>query len=146
MAPVVSTLVSGLLVSLVGAGVGYGAAAMLAPSEPVPASEEAPEPAAPDADVAAVHLTDLPPLLSNLAHPRETWVRVELVLLSDAPLPAGDAERVGQDLLAFLRSVRLDQLEGPSGFLTLREEFDARAALRTQGRAKRVLLRTLLFE
>ena len=42
--------------------------------------------------------------------------------------------------------MRLDQIEGPSGFLTLREELDERAAIRTQGRTRRVLIRTLLFE
>ena len=66
--------------------------------------------------------------------------------MSETPLPAGDAEAVSQDLIAFLRTVRLDQVEGPSGFLSLREEFDDRAALRTDGRVRRVLIRTLLFE
>ena len=144
MAPLVSMLASAVMVSVIGAGAGYGAAMMLAPSEIDVEREALPEPDVPDA--AAVHLTDLPPILTNLAHPRDTWARVELVLLSDAPLPAGDGERVAQDLLAFLRTVRLDQVEGPSGFLTLRDEFDGRAVLRTEGRAKRVLVRTLLFE
>ena len=121
---------------------GYGGALFLAPPAPVAAPKvEAPAPAA-----APVVLAKLEPILTNLAYPAETWVRTELSLMSDAPLEAGDAEAVGQDLLAYLRTVRLDQVEGPSGFLSLREELDERAALRTDGRVRRVLIRTLLFE
>ena len=145
MASLASLAASAVLVSLIGAGAGFGAAAFLAPEPPPPPPAQVTKEAA-ALPAATPHLTPLPPILTNLAHPRETWARVELSLLSDESLPAGDPERVAQDLLAYLRTVRLDQMEGPSGFLTLREELSSRAALRTQGRARRVLVRTLVFE
>ena len=143
-------------VSLLGAGAGYGATLYLAPQKAEPASAEpaaapAADPAAPGSTASGpatsgIVVSDLTPILTNLAHPSTMWVRAELSLLSRQPLAPGDAELVAQDLLAFLRTVRLDQVEGPSGFLTLREELDERAAIRTDGRATRVLVRTLLFE
>ena len=147
-----SFAISLVLVTFVGAGTGYVASLYLAAPAAVAADEAAapaePKPAAAEdaASPEGAVVTALPPILTNLAHPEGTWVRAEMSLLSDAPLPAGDAERVAQALLAFLRTVRLDQVEGPSGFLTLREELDGRAVLRTEGRARRVLMRTLLFE
>ena len=144
MTGLVSTLAGIAVVTVLGAGIGYGGSLFLAP----PAEETAAPAPKVEAPVEAtpVALARLEPILTNLAHPSDTWVRTELSLMSDAPLPAGDAEAVGQDLLAFLRTLRLDQVEGPSGFLALREELDERAAMRTEGRVRRVLIRTLLFE
>ncbi len=85
-------------------------------------------------------------MLTNLSHPADTWVRLELALLSDEPLLSEAVEGVSQDLLAFVRTVRLSHMEGPSGFLTFREALDDRARFATDGKARRVLIRTILFE
>lgn len=142
MAPIVSLAASTALVVAIGAGAGYAASLALAPAAP-PSEPTAPPAPIPDAEVV---VTPVPAIVTNLDHPEGTWVRTELSLVSATPLPPGTGEAVAQDLLAYLRTVRLDQVEGPSGFLMLREAFDERAALRTQGRATRVLVRTLLFE
>jgi flagellar protein FliL len=94
------------------------------------------------------HPTIIPlaPINTSLAAPDDVWVRMELSLeFKEAPEP-GLADSIHQDILAFIRTVKLHQIEGASGFLHLRADLDERARLRSEGKAVRVLIRTLLFE
>ncbi len=91
-------------------------------------------------------LVDLAPMTTNLAAPAEIWARVQLSLVFDGPPPPGMAEDVHQDLLAFLRTVKMHQVEGASGYQHLRADLQERAAIRSGGKVKEVLVRTLLFE
>ncbi|PLP56963.1 flagellar basal body-associated protein FliL [Mesorhizobium loti] len=91
-------------------------------------------------------LVDLAPMTTNLAAPAEVWARVQLSLVFDGQPPAGMAEDVHQDLLAFLRTVKMHQVEGASGYQHLRADLQERAAIRSGGKVKEVLVRTLLFE
>ena len=53
---------------------------------------------------------------------------------------------IQQDFLAYLRTVKMHQIEGASGLRHLRENLEERAAIRSGGHVKRVLIKTLLFE
>lgn len=88
----------------------------------------------------------LAPVTTNLAAPADTWIRLELaaVFEGEPDLPTVDA--VHQDVLAFLRTVKLHQVEGPSGFQHLKEDLDERAAMRSEGKIKSLLVRALLIE
>jgi len=55
-------------------------------------------------------------------------------------------ETIHQDLLAFLRTLKMYQVEGASGYQHLKADLQERAAIRSDGHAKDVLIRTLLFE
>ena len=88
----------------------------------------------------------LEPVTTNLAGPGETWVRLELALVfADKPDPVV-AQTVQQDILAYLRTVKFHQVEGPSGFQHLKSDIEERAAIRSEGKVRSVLIRTLLFE
>jgi flagellar FliL protein len=87
----------------------------------------------------------LEPITTNLAGPGETWVRLELALVFDEPDPVV-AQSVQQDVLAYLRTVKFHQVEGPSGFQHLKSDIEERAAIRSEGQVRSVLIRTLLFE
>jgi len=94
------------------------------------------------------HPTIIPlaPINTNLAAPDDVWVRMDLSLeFREAPEP-GLADSIHQDILAFIRTVKLHQVEGASGFLHLKADLDERAKMRSGGKASRVLIRTLLFE
>ena len=91
-------------------------------------------------------LVDLAPMTTNLAAPSEVWARLQLSLVFDGAPPPGMAEDVHQDLLAFLRTVKMHQVEGASGYQHLRADLQERAAIRSGGKIKEVLVRTLLFE
>jgi flagellar FliL protein len=90
---------------------------------------------------------DLAPITTNLAAPSDTWLRLELSVQLDAPTTDPTlADTIHQDLLAFVRTVKLHQIEGASGFQHLKADLLDRASVRTDGHVKAVLIRTLLFE
>ena len=89
----------------------------------------------------------LAPITTNLAGPSEVWIRLEASILVDhTPGDIHLAEKIHQDLLAFMRTLKLHQVEGASGFQHLKADLEERAAIRSGGLVKAVLIRTLLFE
>lgn len=88
----------------------------------------------------------LEPVTTNLAGPTETWVRLELALVFTDKPDLVVAQTVQQDVLAYLRTVKFHQVEGPSGFQHLKSDIEERAAIRSDGQVRSVLIRTLLFE
>jgi flagellar FliL protein len=132
-------------------GIGWASGSYLKSSEApakAPAAEggehATTEPSNPEA--AAFIVAELPSITTNLAAPVETWVRMDVSLLLDAPLPTETVEAIHQDLLTFMRTVKMHQVEGASGFLHLKADLQERAAMRGDGHVKDVLIRTLLYE
>jgi flagellar FliL protein len=95
---------------------------------------------------ASLPLVALAPITTNLASPANVWIRLEASVLYDSPQPPDMAEHIQQDLLALVRTLKLHQIEGASGYQHLKEDLEERAALRSGGHAKEILIRTLLFE
>lgn len=89
----------------------------------------------------------LAPITTNLAQPADTWLRIELAVVFDkTPEDPHLADAIQQDLLAYVRTLKLHQIEGASGFQQLHADLDERASIRSNGLASRVLIRTLLLE
>ena len=92
-------------------------------------------------------LLDLPPIMTSIAAPSDIWLRVELsVIFDEPPTDPGMADAIHQDLLAFVRTVKMHQIEGASGFQHLKADLGERASIRSGGHAREILIRTLLFE
>lgn len=91
-------------------------------------------------------LVALAPITTNLAAPSDVWVRLEAAIVFDTKQPPELAEQIHQDLLALLRTTKLHQIEGASGYQHLRADLKERAELRSGGHATDVLIRTLLLE
>ena len=70
--------------------------------------------------------------------------RVPLVFEGE-PDPAM-AAAIHQDLFAYLRTVKLRQVETASGLQHLRSDLAERASIRSEGAVKQILFRALLFE
>lgn len=85
-------------------------------------------------------------ITTNLADPVDVWVRLELALVFAERSDPELAEIIHQDILAYLRTVKARQIEGPSGFQHLRSDLDERARVRSDGKVRQVLIRTMLFE
>lgn len=100
----------------------------------------------PQAGEGGVTLAELPSITTNLAAPASVWVRMDATVVFDGPQPPETVEAIHQDMLAFLRTVRMHQVEGASGFQHLKADLKERAAIRSDGHARDVLIRTLLFE
>ncbi|MFC6490351.1 flagellar basal body-associated FliL family protein [Nitratireductor sp. GCM10026969] len=154
--PLVLQVIALIVVTALAVGMGWVTGGYLearqAPaSEPGTIKEEEPAargndgPAGP-VSVAAPAVIDLDPITTNLADPTEIWVRMELAAVFDgAPDPAL-ARKVHQDILAYIRTVKLRQIESASGFQHLRADLRERARIRSEGRVDDILIRTFLYE
>lgn len=144
-----------MLLVVTGAAVGMGwlAGGYLKQGEtpaPVPAAPEnagtAEKPSESGKAATGPALVQLAPITTNLASPSDVWIRLEASVLYDAPQPPEMTEQIHQDLLAFVRTLKLHQIEGASGYQHLKADLDERAALRSGGHVKQVLVRTMLLE
>ena len=88
----------------------------------------------------------LAPITTNLAAPADVWIRLEASLIFDEPQTQELVESIHQDLLAYIRTVKLHQVEGASGFQHLKADLEERAKVRSGGHVRQFLIRTLLFE
>lgn len=95
---------------------------------------------------AAPNVYPIEPIMTNLADPGDVWVRLELSLVFDGGADASAAEKIHQDFIAYLRTVKLAQIDSASGFRHLKSDLVERAAIRSGGHVKDVLVKTLLFE
>jgi flagellar FliL protein len=94
-------------------------------------------------------IVDLPPIVTNLGAPGDTWVRFEGSIIFDAnalPHPEAIADQIGEDILAYLRTVSLRQLEGPIGLENIRQDLNERAAVRSGGKVRALAIRTLVVQ
>lgn len=91
-------------------------------------------------------VVQLDPIITNLAYPSDSWVRLEVALMfKDKPDPKL-AEAIHQDIMVYLRTVTLQQIEGPRGFQYLKDDLQDRASLITEGKISKILFRTFVIE
>jgi flagellar FliL protein len=89
------------------------------------------------------------PVIANLASPSDTWVRLETAIIFQNGAidnPEVTAAEVGQDILAYIRTAKLAQLEGPSALQHLREDLNERVRLRTDSQVSELLIQTLVVQ
>lgn len=142
-----------LVLSAIAAGGGWVVGGMIAPQVDQPEAVEAAPAHAEDEKEGdqAEHtvrnnVVALEPITTNLSYPSDNWIRVEVSLVfADLPDDAL-ADQIHQDILAYLRTVSLQQIEGPRGFQYLREDLRERVKLRSEGRVNDLLLRTFVIE
>lgn len=94
-------------------------------------------------------LFDLPAIVTNLGSPQETWIRLEASLLFDpkaAPQPEALGAEIAGDILAFLRTTSLSQIQGAAGLQNLRDDLNERVAIRSGGSVKQLVIRTLVVQ
>ncbi len=56
------------------------------------------------------------------------------------------AGEITGDVLAFLRTLTLSQIEGASGLRQLREDLNERVAIRSSGRVRELIIQTLVVQ
>lgn len=90
-----------------------------------------------------------PPVLTSLAEPKGVWIRIEgsmLILAETEDKPEILVEQAGAQLLAYLRTVKLAQIEGPSGLLHLREDINDMVSTLSRGQVREVLIHAMVVE
>ena len=114
-----------------------------------PGSDKAAESRAGAAPAQPSTIVDLPPVVTNLGSPQDTWIRLEGSIIFDPKTlqhPEAIVGQIGDDILAYLRTVSLRQLEGPIGLENLRQDLNERAATRSGGKVRAFLIRTLVVQ
>src|SRR5262245_308652 len=149
--PSLLTFLGGMLI-LTGFATGAGGllgVQVVARLAPVSTSEAAGGPSFKGRYAENATLKALPPIVTNLASPSHTWVRLEASIVIDRTAE-GEANAllagVAEDFVAFLRTVTLQQIEGPSGFQNLREDLGDRLRVRTGGKARDLVIQGFIVE
>lgn len=90
----------------------------------------------------------LTPIVTNIASPERTWIRLEASIVLDAE--GADAKALAaaitEDTVAYLRTLSLPLMEGSSGLLHLREDINDRARIRSGGKVRDLIIHTLIVE
>lgn len=147
------TIAAVAVLTLVAGGGGWLAGMLLAPppSEKTETAAELPANATGEEDIpkmsAVAHgIVQLDPITTNLAYPAENWVRLEVALQFDGAPDVALAETIHQDIAAYLKTVSLQQIQGPRGFQYLRDDIQERVDLRSEGRVTNVMFRTFVIQ
>lgn len=141
------TVLATLVVTVMAGAMG----ALFAVPPPAPAPEPAAkaEPTPGGVVPAASGLFEMPPIVTNLGSPKDTWIRLEASIVFDAKTvqhPEALAEDIAGDELAYLRTVSLSQVEGPIGLENIRQDLNERAAIRSGGKVSELVIRTLVVQ
>jgi flagellar FliL protein len=143
-----------MLVTTVISGVGGGVFGLYANGKSNPATEPAKK-AKKHAEEAKrpfageVNLKSLASIVTNLGAPKGTWVRLEAAIVVGLDAAKEEnmlAGRISEDIVAFLRTVPLAQIEGANGFQNLREDLNDRARIRSEGKVREVIIQSLIVE
>jgi hypothetical protein len=100
-------------------------------------------------DLKNLVVTPIEPVLTNLGNPKSVWVRLEGSILSrnGSEVPSKVlAAQAGQQIMAYLRTVDLKQIEGASGLLHLNEDLNEVMQSFSEGQVRQVLISGLIVE
>ncbi|WVT73802.1 flagellar basal body-associated FliL family protein [Sinorhizobium chiapasense] len=150
----VMTIAIVAVLTLVAGGGGWLVGGLLAPPPSKAEVEATREPVAnatgeeglPKVATEANGVVQLEPITTNLAYPSENWVRLEVALQFDGVPDPKLAEQIHQDIAAYLKTVSLQQIQGPRGFQYLRDDIQERVDLRSDGRVTSVMFRTFVIQ
>jgi flagellar FliL protein len=120
---------------------GHGASGHAASGHAEPA-KEAPAPV-------QTKLKELAPIVTNLAAPETSWVRLQAALVYDgeaAALPDILVSEVTADIVAFLRTMSLESIEGADGLRRLHEDLSERAMIRSEGKIRELIIQALVVQ
>jgi flagellar FliL protein len=133
-----------------GAGGGFGMVVSSQRQETLP-KQEMKTKEAPASNISRLQMFSLPlpPITTNLAGSSRVWVRIECTLISPVEVAAEATSLTGQiseDIIAYLRTVTPEQLNGPGGFQHLREDLNDRVQIRTNSKATSIIIQALIIE
>jgi len=141
------TVLATLVVTVMAAAM--GALFAVPPPAPPPESSAKTEPTPGGVVPASSGLFEMPPIVTNIGSPKDTWIRLEAAIVFDAKSvqhPEALAEDIAGDELAYLRTVTLTQVEGPIGLENIRQDLNERATIRSEGKVSELVIRTLVLQ
>ncbi len=114
-----------------------------------PADKSAQADAAPVSKVDGAMVRELAPIVTNLAQPDGGLVRLQTAIVydkNDASKIDMVAAQIGDDILAFVKTLTVAQLQGATGVQHLREDLNERAATRSDGHVRELMIETLVVQ
>ncbi|HTV33512.1 MAG TPA: flagellar basal body-associated FliL family protein [Methylocella sp.] len=136
------TLIAMLAVSVLAGGLG----ALFAPS--LDQTEARTQTLATE-EVASTGVFELPPIITNLGEPQDMWIRLEASIVFNpktTPHPDALGLVIANDLIAYLRTVSVTQIQGASGLQSFRQILNERASIRSGGKVSELVLRTMVIQ
>ncbi len=136
-----------VLTGLAGGGGFLVARQIVAAVKPAAAKPDAAAPEKPAPSTDAVR--EMAPVVTNLASPDGAFVRLQTALVYDKTVaPAIDilAAKISDDMLAFVKTLTVAQLQGANGLQHLREDLNERAMLRSDGHVKELIIESLVVQ
>ena len=100
------------------------------------------------AEAKPAEVRPLAPIVTNLREPSTLYVRVEAVVVFEPNTPdfAALAAKIGDDLVSYLRTVSLSELDGPTGFQYVREDLRKRSVQLGGGKVRELLLQSFVIQ
>lgn len=96
-----------------------------------------------------LEMRELPPIIANLATPAEARVRLQLAIVypkKSVELPNVLSAQIADDLVAFLKTLTIGELQGATGLQALREDLNDRARTRSDGKVREVMIENLVVQ
>jgi flagellar protein FliL len=91
-------------------------------------------------------LVALPNMVTNLASPDKVWIRIEGSVVIEGDDVEKLSAQIAEDIIAYLRTVTLEQVQGGSGYHYMREDLNERVRLRGQGKVRDFVLNSFIVE
>jgi flagellar protein FliL len=109
---------------------------------------EAPAAAAKQPGQKPSEVRQLTPIVVNLREPADLYVRLEAAVVLETGAMDGGAivAKIGDDLVSYIKTVSLSELEGPTGFQYFREDLRRRAVQVGGGKVKELLLQSFIVQ
>jgi flagellar FliL protein len=108
-----------------------------------------PEPMAKGAVSEDVIVKELPPIVTNLAQPEGMKIRLQASILfnkKEVETPTLMSAQITDDLVGYLKTLSIAQLQGGSGLQSLREDLNERVAIRSEGHVRELIIETLVVQ
>ena len=143
-------LVPVVILTLVAGGGGFSVGKIIvarAKASVAPVADPAKGTAAPAE--ATVAIKELNPIVTNLASPEGSWMRLQAAIVydkADAPQIEIVAAHISDDTLSFIKTLTMAQIQGASGLQHLREDLSERAAVRSDGHVKEMMIEMMVIQ
>lgn len=111
-------------------------------------ADEPPPPLGGLQHVDSANVKPMTPIVTNLAGSPPVWIRLEASLVFQENPDDADAlaAHISEDIVGFLRTVSVAQLEGAIGFQHLSEDLNDRVRVRSSGRVRELVIQGLIIE
>ncbi|MBS1166144.1 MAG: Flagellar basal body-associated protein FliL [Proteobacteria bacterium] len=101
-----------------------------------------------ESDPRTSRLYRLKPIVTNLSEPADVWLRLDAAVVFADEMPNSEiiSAKISEDLLAFLKTLKVGQLQGATQLQHLREDLKDRVAIRSGGDVKDLIIESLVVQ